>query len=412
MPRAVVVGGGVVGSTAALELAEAGWQVTVCDPDLGPGGCSHGNAGMVVPSHIVPLAAPGVVGQGLKWMLDPRSPFRLKPRLDPGLWRWTARFLRSATRGHVERSAPALREIGLLSRRLWAERAAGLPFAFGFEERGLLMLARTAHGLAEEEEGARLAERHGLEARVLDRAGVQALEPEVEVRAAGGVFYPGDAHLDPGGFLRGLWGHLEGLGVVSLPWRIDGFERRGGRAVGVRAGAESLPADAVVVAGGAWSPALGRLLGFELLLEGGKGYSFTLRREALPVRVPALLVERRVAVTPLGGRVRLAGTLELAGTDRTIDPRRVAGIAAAPPEFYGVPEIAPPATDDVWVGLRPCTPDGLPSIGLAPGWENVVVATGHGPMGLSLAPATAKLVTGLITGTPLPIDPAPFRPDR
>lgn len=408
-----IIGGGVSGLFSAYFLQKAGCEVTVFEKETFIDGCSHGNAGMVVPSHVVPLAAPGMIAKGIRWMLRPTSPFYVKPRLSADLLRWGWLFYKNATAAHVERSVPVLRELSWLSKGLYQTLAASGEMDFGWEERGLLMLYQTpesAHELADE---ARLANAAGVEARVLSGAEVQALEPETRVTVRGGVFYPGDAHLSPNDLVAGLVAHLRGVGVALLEKTpVMDFSVENGRIRAVLTPNGAMEVDEVVLAAGAWSPELTRKTGFSLPLQGGKGYSFSVGTAGQPLRVPAILLEARATVTPINGAIRLAGTLEIAGTDLRVNPNRVRGIVQSINRYYPDLPVAMPATERVWSGLRPCSPDGLPYIGRARHLKNLTLATGHGMMGLSLGPATGKLVTELLTGQATSVSLEPFAPGR
>lgn len=427
-----IIGGGIIGLCSAYSLLQAGYRVTIFDRNQFSNGCSYGNAGMVVPSHLVPLTQPGMIAKGLHWMFNSTSPFYVKPRLNSNLMRWGWLFYRHATPQHVERSIPALRDLLLLSKKLYQELAApqvligssrssarvavkqsGPRLPIGWQERGLLMLYKTAaaeHELAGE---AKLANQAGVDAWTLSATQVQDLERDVEVDVRGAVYYPGDAHLDPGLLMQSLVTYLQKSGVQFVPNQtITGFSTQGSRINGLQTAEGEHAFDEVVIAGGAWSSELADLLGFSLPLQGGKGYSFMLENPTHTINVPAIMLETRTAVTPLGEHLRFAGTLEIAGTDQTVNMGRVRGIANGIQQYYPGMPVGLPAASSVWKGLRPCSPDGLPYIGRVRQFENLTIATGHGMMGVSLGPATGKLVAELIANQPLSLDTAPFRPDR
>ncbi|WP_461098223.1 NAD(P)/FAD-dependent oxidoreductase [Spirosoma luteolum] len=408
-----IVGGGIIGLCTAYYLQKAGHQVTLFDQGTIADGCSFGNAGMIVPSHIIPLAQPGMISKGLRWMLQSTSPFYVKPRLDLDLARWGWLFYRHANHEHVQRAIPALRDLSLLSKTLYQDLAANGDLTFDWQERGLLMLYKTAgaeHELAEE---ADVANRAGIDARVLDQAGVQALEPDARVSVRGGVWYPGDAHVNPGELVRSLLAYLRGAGVTLLEQQaVTGFGHSGNQIRSVQTAAGEVAVDAVVVAGGAWSPELARRLGVSLPMQGGKGYSFMLPKPPVQVRVPAILLEARATATPMGSTLRFAGTLEVAGTDMSVNMNRVRGIVESIPQYYPDLAVAMPAVETVWRGLRPCSPDGLPYIGRSRRYDNLVMATGHGMMGLSLGPATGKLVSDLLSDREGAMPLTAFNPDR
>ena len=406
-----VIGGGAIGLWAAYFLHQQGRAVTVLDRGAIGAACSWGNAGYVSPSHVVPLAAPGVVTQGLGWLLDPESPFYIKPRPDLDLVRWLWHFLRAGTAEHVERSAPVFADLGLRSVALYAALAETLDI--GFEPSGLLMLHRTEAGAAKNRALTESARAVGLEVDVLAPDAVRALEPTV-ADGIGGVFFPQDAVVDPARMTAALHRHLEAEGVRFLPHtEVTGAERREGRIASIQTTQGELRPETVVLAAGAWSAAFGKCVGLRLPVQPAKGYSVTITPEGRMPRLPVLLSEAKVGVTPLPeGRLRFAGTLELAGLDARVNERRVAAILRAVPEYLEPFEHVNADPAAAWAGFRPCTPDGLPLIGTPDGIANLVVATGHAMLGISLAPATGTLVAALVAGTTPPFDPTPFRVGR
>jgi len=414
--RVVVVGAGVIGLSAAHALAVRGHAVTVLDrsPERRDG-CSFGNAGMIVPSHFVPLAAPGMVRLGLKWMLDPESPFWIRPRLDPGLIAWGWRFWRASTPARVARAEPVLRDLNLASRRCYEELAAAASGLddFGLVKRGLLMLCRTERGLEEEAAFAARANDLGVPAEVLDARATAAADPGITMAVAGSVFFPLDAHLSPERFVGALERRCRSLGV-AFRWGCDatGIRAAGRRIVAVETAAGDEPADEVVICGGAWSPLLARSLRLRLPLQAGKGYSLTLTAPPQLPRLCSICTEARLAVTPMGGTLRIGGTMEIAGLDERVDPRRVRGIVRSALAYFPALRESDFAGVEPWKGLRPCSPDGLPYLGRPARYDNLVVATGHAMMGLSLAPITGRIVGQLVAGERPEVDVALLSPDR
>lgn len=399
MKHCIIIGGGVIGLASAYYLAKAGHPVTVLDKDDMQGGCSYGNAGMIVPSHIIPLAQPGVMAQGLRWLLDNQSPFYVQPRLSLDLLRWGLAFWRAATAAHVRRSMPVLRDISLLSKGLYQALAAA-EGGFMYQEKGLLMLYRTPHVAEEEIRAAEAAQGMGLDVEVLSQSQLPALETGLLTSAIGGVHYRSDAHLYPDKLMVVLKATLARMQVRIVPGaEVLGFDTAGGLVASVHTTQGKFAAQEVVVATGSWSPALAKQLGVRIDLLPGKGYSFTLKAPSLGPTIPSILCEGKVAVTPMGSDLRFGGTMEITHTgDTHIRTPRVAGIHRSIRSFYPTLDIAMPAPGDIWFGLRPCTPTGLPIICRSRRHRNVVIATGHGMMGLSLAPATGKLVQELVSG--------------
>lgn len=362
-------------------------------------GCSFGNAGMVVPSHFVPLAAPGMVALGFRWMWNPESPFYIKPRLDPELFAWGWRFIRASTAGRVRAAAPLLRDLNLASRSEYERLASELPDEFGLVQRGLLMLCRTEHGLEEEAAFAAKAEALGVPARVLGVKETAAMDPTVTMDVAGSVFFPKDCHLSPHRFMKAVLEECGRLGVRFL-WgsEVTGVRRERDRVRSLETTAGEIPVGRLVLAGGSWSSRLGAGLGLSIPMQAGKGYSLTLDRPRQLPELCSILTEARVAVTPMGGSLRFGGTMEIAGLNENITERRVRGIVKAAVRYF--PAYEPGDFEGIrpWRGLRPCSPDGLPYLGRSRRVANLVVATGHAMMGLSLGPITGRLVVELLAG--------------
>lgn len=410
----VVSGAGIIGLCCAYSLRQRGYAVTVVERNPADrDGCSFGNAGMIVPSHFVPLAAPGMVTLGLKWMFNSKSPFYIRPRLSAELVGWGLRFMHACNAGHVERAAPLLRDLNFASRELYVQLAATLPDDFGLVPRGLLMLCREEETLAHEAAFAARARDLGVPAEVCTAARAAELDPGVHMSIAGAVYFPRDAHLSPARFVAALTRALVASGV-AFRWQteITGWRTEGGRIVAAQTAAGDLAADEFVLAGGAWSPAMVRPLRITLPMQAGKGYSLTLPRPRQLPELCSIFTEARVAVTPMGSTLRIGGTMEVVGLDESIQRNRVDGIIEAVPRYF--PDFTPADFRDVpaWRGLRPCSPDGLPYLGRFANYRNLIAATGHAMMGLSLAPITGQLVGEIVAGEPTSHPLAQLSPDR
>jgi len=395
----LIIGGGAVGVCAGYYLREAGYEVTLVDRGEIGSGASHGNMGLVVPSHSVPLAAPGVVAQGLKWMLRPDSPFYIKPRLDPSLIRWLWAFWRASSEGRMRRAIPLIRDMSLRSLTLFDELNGLDGVDFDYHQRGVVALYRTQEGLEEGEEERHLLSSYGLEIDELSQDGLAEALPGLKLNALGGLHFRQDAHLTPGKFVRSLSDHIERHGVKVLTQaEVRGFTNENGRIAATHTTRGDIAAGEVVLTAGSWSAALSELAGVQLPIQPAKGYSVTLRRPSGWPEMPFMLSESRVAVTPMGDTLRIGGTLELAGMDHTINQRRVAAIMNAVPRYLPSFDIDSHEILETWCGLRPCTPDGLPFLGRVPEVRNLIVAAGHAMIGVSLGPVTGKLVRRIIAG--------------
>jgi len=398
--RVHIIGGGIIGLSSAWFLRKEGFEVTVVDARDLQEGTSHGNAGMIVPSHFIPLAAPGVIAKGIKWMFSPKSPFYIKPRLSLELLEWLWTFYRSCSAAHVERSMPVLRDYNLWSKQLYRELAAQPEFEFCFEQKGILMLFKEAKTEAEEFELADQAAELGLEAQKLSAEATRALEPGLKLDVRGSVYFPGDAHLYPNLLIRQLTAALKDQGVEFLTGAtVTDFNAQNGKITHLKlSDGQQIPTTRVVLAAGSWSAGLMKKLGLKLLLQDGKGYSVTLSSPDKRPGIPSLLSEAKVAVTPMGDDLRIGGTLEISNFSPKVDRLRFQGIMESLPRYY--PELHPEWQDlsKVWHGYRPCSPDGLPYMGFSKKYDNLLLATGHAMMGLSLGPATGKMVADLMAG--------------
>jgi D-amino-acid dehydrogenase len=412
--QVLVIGGGVVGLSTAYYAARAGHRVRVLDRcRIDQENCSYGNAGLVVPSHFVPLSAPGMVALGLKWMLKPDSPFYIKPRLDRDLLGWGFKFWRAANAEHVRRSAPLLRDLNLASRACFEELAGLTGNAFGLEKKGVLCLCKTEHRLEEEARTATQARRLGLNVEVLTARQTTELDPNIRMDIVGAVYFRDDCHLTPARFMAVLKEQLASLGVKCI-WETEvaGWRVKGDQIAAVRTTKGDFSADEYVLCGGSWSPVAARELRLALPLQAGKGYSLTLPKPRLSPAIPAILTEARVAVTPMGWSLRFGGTMEIAGLNENINTVRVQGIIKSALKYY--PDLTPRDFDGItpWCGLRPCSPDGLPYVGRTARYTNLCIATGHAMMGLSLGPITGKLIAAVLSGERPAIDLRLLSPDR
>ncbi len=408
-----IIGGGVIGLCCAYYLQKEGYEVTVIERDDITDGTSFGNAGYVSPSHFIPLASPGVIAQGLRWMLSSSSPFYVKPRLNLDLIKWGLMFWKNATEQKVKESAPHLNNILQLSRELTTEMKNELGNSFRMEEIGCFILYKTEKTEKHERQLAAEAKQFNIEAKIFNAAEVQAMEPEVEVNVRGGILYPIDAHLHPGEFMKTLKEHLLKTGVkLQLHTTVTGFEKQNGIVTAVITDKGKFDCGELVIATGSWLPLVTDQLGIHLLLQAGKGYSMTFENMQKNLRYPAILVEDRVAMTPMGRDLRMGGTMEISGLNSPVLIKRAEAIFNASKKYYPSLNVQFPAPEKIWYGLRPLTPDGLPYIGRHRKFENLTIAGGHAMIGLSLAAATGKLVQQIISKQKTEIDIHAFDAER
>ena len=413
--KAIVIGGGIIGLSSALYLRKSGWDVTVVDMGDFTDNCSYGNAGYICPSHFIPLATPGIVKKGLKWMWNSKSPFYVQPRFDWNLISWGLKFMRSATKEKVEQAAAPLRDIALLSQQEY-EAWTKLPgFDFAYERKGLLEIFQTQEGADHAQHTMEKAHQLGLTDTVLlSKAELDKLEPQTRINALGALYFKCDAHCYPNKLMSDLIAYLQLSGVQLLSgYEVNGFETGSGKINKIITSKGAIAADEIVMATGSWGRNTAKLLGIHIPLMPGRGYSVTLEDSPYQVNYPSVLVEGRVALTPMNGnKIRFGGTMEI--TSHKTPPRmnRVQGILDAVKRYYPEFDVPLPPKEKIWYGYRPCSADGLPYIGRVKKYSNLTIATGHAMLGLSLGAGTGKLVNEIVNHSALSMDIRPFAVER
>jgi D-amino-acid dehydrogenase len=410
--KATIIGGGIIGLSSAYYLQRSGWEVTVIDKSDFTDNCSYGNAGYVCPSHFIPLASPGIVKQGFKWMWNSKSPFYVEPRFSGALFNWGLKFIRSASAKNVEDAAVPLRDIALLSQH---EYEAWLKeFDFSYEHKGLLEIFQTSAKAEHAAHTVEKAKELGLDTELLSYDQLQSLEPHTKINGLGAILFKCDAHLYPNKLMKGLINKLKQSGVELITnEEVKGFEKKDSSISRVITSKRNLETDKIIIAAGAWSREVIKLADIKLPLIPGRGYSVTLDNSPYHVNYPAVLMEGRVAITPMdGNKIRFGGTMEITSVNKPPRMDRVKGILDAVKRFYPQFDIPMPAKEKVWYGYRPCSADGLPYIGRVKKWNNLVIATGHAMLGLSLGAGTGKLVSEIVNESSLSMDIAPFDVER
>lgn len=420
-PDVLVIGGGICGVSSAYYLARAGVAVTLVDEDRigGRVASSYGNMGLLVPSHALPVASPGIIRKGVRWMLRPDSPFYIRPRWDRDLVRWLRRFRAAATHERAIAAAPLLYQLQAASVELYEGLGKRFTKATDLERTGAIYLVREQRAWQEIREEAALLRAAGVDVSLLDADGVYTRVPTASGAVIGGVFYREDARAVPDQIVTELAAMArragaalhEGVTVFGAVRDGSGGRRASGRIREVRTSAGTLTPRRVVLAAGAWSPGLAAGLSLRVPIQPAKGYSITVERPPACPPLPTHLHEARVVVTPMGpGRMRLGGTLELAGMDRSVNQRRVQAILAATPRYLsGLDDLR---VLEIWRGLRPLTPDTLPIVGSPAHVDNLFLATGHGMIGMSMGAVTGKMIARLVTGEEPGFDLSLLSPDR
>lgn len=365
--------------SAAYYLLKAGWEVTLLEQGDFSHNCSHVNAGMIVPSHFIPLAAPGIVSKGIRWLFDKKSPFYIKPSLDPSLVKWGWSFIKHAKEKYVEQAAPAILALNLLGKKEYARLHQTSELDFAYSDDGILMLYRTAETEKEQLAEAQKAKRLNLDCRVLSAAEIQELEAQVKLDIKGGVWYKSDAIISPPQIMEQLLIAVRELGAEILPnHSVNQLDVQAGLLKKVYAGTKAFTADKFLFATGHALTVLAKLAGLNIPVMPGKGYSFMTDRFQGKLRYAALLLDDKVSITPMGDQVRIGGTMELGSEDAKIKMYKIEGMTGAVNRYYPEIDLELPSTQEIQYGYRPCSPDGLPYLGSSKTITNLIVAGGGG----------------------------------
>jgi len=408
-----IIGGGAIGLCCAHYLSQQGRSVVVLERGALHSGCSGENAGLIVPSHIEPLANPDVLAQGMRWLFRRGSPFRIKPRFDLALFRWLLAFRKSCHPKRMAAGIPILHQLLQASRSLFEELANHEALDFELHRNGLLMTHHSSSGERHHRELAKLAASHGISVDLLDEEALFQKEPHAPRQCSGGIFFPEDAHLDPSAFLDAIARNLRERNTALLEeTSVLGFQSQNGQITSIRTSRGDIGTSQVVLATGAWSPGIVKALNVKLSVQAGKGYTLTVNGERGLPKIPMLMAEERVSITPMQGGLRVGGTLELAGLDASISLSRTSQIQAVARAYLNKTESDSWPASAFWAGFRPCTPDGLPLLGWSKQIPNLAIACGHAMLGLSLAPITGKLIAQLLDGQPTEIPLDGLAPNR
>lgn len=409
----MIIGGGIVGLCSAYFLQKEGHKVTVLDKSDITSGASFVNAGYITPSHIIPLASPGMISKGIKWMFNSSSPFYMQPRWDTDFFKWSWYFHKSSTKEKVDLAIPLIKEINIISRELFTSiKNSGDLGDFQLERKGLLMLYKTDKEGEHEMQVAKKASYLGLEVSSLNKKELDTLQPNVTMNVKGAIHYECDGHTTPTEFMKKMLEYLKRSGVIiKTNEEVIDLSTENGRIIKVTTNKNDYSPEEVVLAAGSWSDNLSKKLNIKLPIQAGKGYRINVPRPT-GITIPAILMEAKVAVTPMTEYTRFAGTMEFSGINDVIRKQRVEAIANATTEFYPEIKISEAEKLDAKSGLRPVSPDGLPYIGKSSSLKNLTVATGHAMMGWSLGPVTGKLVSEIISDKKTSMDINGFSPNR
>lgn len=411
--RVVVIGGGVVGLCCAFELVREGAEVVVLDRDAGRPAASLSNAGWVVPALCQPLSGPGVLTHAARQSFGPHASFAVHPRPSGDLLRWCLRFVRQAPPARHRAGVQAMLGLGARSVEMFDDlRVAGVDFEM--HAAGLILAAHSETGTREAVDLVEQARRAGYPGTFSVQTGAQLrrLEPALGDDVHGGVHAEAERHVAPASLVAGLRTSLHDKGVEIR----DAADVLGVQPGGQRGDWEVITtrgpvtAGRVVIAAGVWSARLLRGLGAPIPLEPGKGYSIIATGTGTAPRHPMKLIEANIACSPFAEGLRLSGMFELGAYSPEVQPRLLRRIIDAAADYLRDWRIDTVAA--MFAGLRPCTPDTLPLIGAVPGQPGIYAATGHGTLGVTLAPATARALTPLVLHGGQRSELDPFALDR
>ncbi len=407
-----IVGAGVIGLACAYYLLEEGYSVTIIDQGSIGAACSYGNCGYVCPSHVLPLTEPGIVLEGLKSLLNPKSAFRIKPQLRVSFYYWLWQLARRCNHQQMMKSATHLKSILDFSRNQYDLLFKNQSLNAQWKEDGLLYVLKTQKGIDDFAKTDKLlTESFDTQANFINTEQLTQFEPSLKSGLAGAFFYPDDASLKPDQLTSSLAASLKQAGVTFIEnCDLKGIYKRGAAIEYLETSHGLITAEQFVFATGAWSRSLGKELGCKIPVEPAKGYSVTIERPGNCPKKSILFPEHRVGITPFDDCLRLGSMMEFAGFNKTIPQHRIKQLfdSAKPYLKTALTE----SYEQSWMGWRPMTWDSLPIIGYAPSLDNVILATGHNMLGMTLAPATGKLVAEMMVGKNTSINVEEFSPQR
>lgn len=408
----VIIGSGIVGIACAHYLSKAGLSITVIDKKGIAQGCSHANCGYISPSHVLPLTEPGAIKIALKSLLNPNSPFRVKPRLNFSFWHWMWQFAKRCNHSQMLESGKHLKSILDSSMTEYRKLIQEEQLECEWKENGLLFVFQSQTGLNKYAQTDRiLSDNFDLSARLIKGEDLPAFDPALKHGLAGAFHYKDDASVRPD-LLNSQWSdRLRESGVRFLTdCEMQSITRSNGRVIHLNTTRGEMKADHFIFATGAWSSRLSKELQCLIPIEPGKGYSITMSKpEPCPI-YPMLFPEHKVGVSPFHNGYRLGSMMEFCGFDSSIPERRIKLLRDSAKHYLVAPYTD--AVQETWYGWRPMTWDSLPVIGPVPGLDNSYLATGHNMLGMSLAAATGKLITEMVRGTQTHIDARPYSPQR
>lgn len=392
----LIVGAGIIGTSIGAELSRRGARVCVIDKGTVGKGCSYGNAGWMTPCFSMPLPMPGMFLKSLKWLMDPQSPLYIKPSFSADLVSWLLQFMKAMNETQARRAVECLVVLSQKSLSEYEKLGQKYP-EIRFQQKGLLMVSRTQAGVDAAVEELNYVKTVGVPGRVLNSDDIQAMEPALKAPLLGGVYFNQEAMAEPYQVVQAMAKEIRAHGGEILEnTEMHDLVINNNQVEKVLTSQGEIKARQVVIATGSWSKSLGKLLRLRVPILGGKGYAMIVPPLEKQPQYPMMLVEKKIAVTPRQNSLRIAGTLELVDQDFSITQKRVENIKRGAREFLYLPEEL--QIQELWAGLRPCTPDGVPLIGYHKTLSNMMIAAGHQMLGLQSGAGTGLLVADLLEG--------------
>ena len=407
----LIIGGGIIGLASAYYLAKAGKRVRLVEQDSIGAGASHGNCGLIFTSHLIPLCAPGTIRQELKRMFRRTSPLYVSLAPDIKRIKWFLNFAKKCKSEHMAHAMRAREKILQSSKSLFETLFREEQLECDWEERGVLLVFKTRSAMQKYVQTNNHLKPFDLDAVALTGDELFSLELALQKNVCGAWFHKTDSHLRPDKLMQ-TWKHLlQKMGAaIEENCRLEALVSEQNRIFKAQTTRGDYTADEYVLTAGAWTPQITQHLGLNIPIQPGKGYSITMERPAVCPKIPCYFYEKSVVATPWKSGFRLGGTMEFSGFNSDILAGRIQNLISAAKEYLNEPAGQPIIEE--WVGMRPMVYDDLPIIGRSPNQRNLVIATGHGMSGISMATGTGKLVSEIISGCEPHIDPTAFDVNR
>ena len=413
-PHVIIIGAGVIGICSAYYLQKFGVRVTVLEQNQISSGASSGNSGLIVPSHSIPLPSPDALKMGLKSIFEKQSPLYIQPKFDLKLFRWLFNFAKNCNAKNIKKVTKTCIDFSLASANEYSKLINEENLNCNFVQNGTLSLFASKEMFNQYFKKYKLLEENGISVKKMSTKEICDTYPHVKPDIAGGLFKKGDAHINPQKFVKELSKIVTSNGGEILEnTKVTGFEIQSDEIVKTQTEFKDFSADHIIIAAGAWSPILSKIIGSELPIQPAKGYSITIPQDENKIDTPMMLAEARVGANPLSDKsFRLAGTLELSGLNFSVNKKRVQKIIDSGQDYLRKEYFKHISKSKIWYGFRPLTPDGLPIIEKSSKVKNLTFASGHGVLGMTLGPITGLTVAEIITENPTTINTKPFSLNR